>query len=57
MTDANAHARIVVADMRRDRFETVVAGIAAAGFDQEQEFSLGENLYCQTYVRRRASDA
>ena len=32
MADADAHAAIVVADMRGDRAQAVVAGIAAAGF-------------------------
>src|SRR5262249_4076675 len=33
MPDADAHAPIVVADMRRDRAQSVVAGDAAAGLD------------------------
>src|SRR6185437_5585552 len=32
MADAEAHAAIFVADMRRDRTQAVVAGIAATGF-------------------------
>ena len=31
MTDTDAHAAVVVADMRRDRAQPVVAGDAAAG--------------------------
>ena len=33
MTDADAHAAILVADMRADRAQSVVAGDAAADFD------------------------
>ena len=33
MADADAHARVVVADVRGDRAQAVVAGIAAAGLD------------------------